>query len=721
MFELSPQIPQTFLIVLLACAAFAAYWRVSRKRDVHPLDFLWLLPAVAALIAAQIWCADGLYESESDPLAVVLLCIAALVEGACALARRPVLDALDAAPEGDRAARARREAARGGIALAALLASCALGWLALELPWNNAIFEIDPVFSTVELLIILGSLAILYFVCQRRGAGMAACVATLSIVGIAQFFVTRFKAASIMPGDLLALGTANEVSGTYTYSVDHLVVLGIACALVAIGICAFVAPSRPRTHEGVFGNVLGNVTAALVVGSLFWSGVTMDYGEAFDTRVDYWDSVTYYKRHGFLPSFVKVLQDIPIERPKGYSDEGAAELEEGYAEAYDAGEGSSPRRAAAEQQFDELRPSIVCIMNESFSDLSFLEGLRVGYAGPEFYNSWQGTTLRGDLAVSIQGGGTCNSEFEFLTGTSLAYVGSGKYPYTIYDLSEVPSLAKQLSELGYETTAIHPNLATNWNRETVFEQLGFDEFVDSDEFQESPWYHSGRTDASTYDKILEILRESDDPQFVFDITMQNHSSYTQGNIPADQLRNYAPEGLDESTTAQLNEYLACIDASDRDLRYFVEQLSQLDRPVILLFFGDHQPGITPEIVEAFYPGTDDLTQAALCYQSTYALWANYPIASGTYAEDGSVVPAETVWDYTSPAYLAAMMLDVSGAPLTELQKAQLALRDDLPALSIVGARLADGSWIEADDSRHMPDAYDDLAQITYLEFARKVE
>ena len=73
MFELSPQIPQTFLIVLLACAAFAAYWRVSRKRDVHPLDFLWLLPAVAALIAAQIWCADGLYESESDPLAVVLL------------------------------------------------------------------------------------------------------------------------------------------------------------------------------------------------------------------------------------------------------------------------------------------------------------------------------------------------------------------------------------------------------------------------------------------------------------------------------------------------------------------------------------------------------------------------------------------------------------------------------------------------------------------------
>ena len=79
-----------------------------------------------------------------------------------------------------------------------------------------------------------------------------------------------------------------------------------------------------------------------------------------------------------------------------------------------------------------------------------------------------------------------------------------------------------------------------------------------------------------------------------------------------------------------------------------------------------------------------------------------------------------VWDNTSTAYLAAMTLDAIGAPLTDFQKAQLAARAEIPAVSLVGTRLADGTWLE-NDSRRMADAYDDLSQITYLEFATKVE
>lgn len=750
MFELSPQVPLLALLALSVAAALTVHARAARKAPLHLLDLAWLLPAVCALVAAAVWCGEGLYESESDPLPIALLIVAALAEGACALARRPALDAIDAAQEAGRAARARAEAVRGGIALAAILGSCALGWVALELPWNPSLLQIDPAFSSVELLVILGLLVLLYFACQRRGAGMAVAVCALNLVGIAQFFVTRFKVSSIMPGDLLALGTAAEVSGGYTYSVDSFVVLATCCALVACGLCAFVAPSRPRSREGVFGNVMGNAVALLTAGSLAWSGLSVDLGEALDVRVDYWDSIGFYRTHGFLPSFLMVLQDMALERPEGYSDEGAARTEERYASAHDTGEGASARRAAAEQQFEEVQPSIVCIMNESFSDLSSLDGLRVGYTGPAFYNSWQGTTLRGDLAVSVQGGGTCNTEFEFLTGTSLAYVGSGVYPYTVYDLSEVASLPKQLSELGYRTTAIHPNLATNWNRKGAYEALGFDEFIDFDSFDGAAWYHAGVSDAETYDKVLEVLREGSGPQFVFGVTMQNHGGYNTGSIPADQLRGYAPEGLDATTAASLNEYLACIDASDRDLQYFVEQLSALGRPVVLVFFGDHQPNFTPAITEAFYPWEDDFARAVRTYQATYAVWANYPLATGVVegaaadaaggaeaaqpadgaqpadavqpADGAQPAVAQTTWDNTSPAYLAAMTLNAIGAPLTDYQKAQLEVRAQIPALSGIGTRLADGSWIErGDDSAALPRAYDDLAQMTYLEFARKVE
>ena len=722
MFLPSSKFPAAVIVALLVAASLVVRHRIVSKQRLHPLDFAWLLPALAACVATIAWVHGGLYESGSDGLAIVLVSLAALAEGTCALVRRPVLDALDVDPEAGRAARVRGEAIRAGIAVVALLASCVLGWIALELPWNPNLLQIEPLYSMIELLIILGALVLLYLVGQRRGAGMAVGVGVLTIVGIAQFFVARFKSSAIMPGDLLALGTAAEVSGGYTYSVDRSVILAIACALVAVGLCAFVAPSRPRSREGVFGNVMGNVVATLIVGCLFWSGVTMDYGRAFGMWVDYWDSVTSYQKHGFLPSFVKVLQDLPIKQPESYSDAEAAELEASYAAAYDAGEGSSERRAAAEQQFDETKPSIVCIMDESFSDLSFLDGLRSGYEGPEFYSNWQDTLLRGDLGVSVQGGGTCNTEFEFLTGVPLASVGSGKYPYTLYSLAEAPSIAKQLSALGYETTAIHPNAATNWNRLKVYEDLGFDEFIDFEDFGENPgWLHSGVSDEGTFNKVLEVLGESDDPQFIFAITMQNHSSYTQNDIPAEWLRNYTPEGLDEQTTAELNEYLGCIDASDHALEQLVAQLSELDRPVVLVFFGDHQPNFTPTIVDTFYPEQDNLSRTVKKYQATYAVWTNYEVAGSAAEGQSDDAPAQA-GGYTGPAYLAAMTLDAVGGPLTEYQKALLTARSELTCVSLFGMRLADGTWVASDGSSGtIPSSYADLSKITYLEFARKVE
>ena len=83
------------------------------------------------------------------------------------------------------------------------------------------------------------------------------------------------------------------------------------------------------------------------------------------------------------------------------------------------------------------------------------------------------------LYVSAFGGGTCNTEFEYLTGNSMAFLGTGTYPYTIYDLTRTETLSQQFKDLGYDTTAIHPNHGTNWNRENVYSAFGFDNFLPS--------------------------------------------------------------------------------------------------------------------------------------------------------------------------------------------------------------------------------------------------
>ena len=726
MLESTPLIPIVALGLLVAGVVLVVRRDLDRGARPRPWDLAWAVPAALVLLACAVVCSLGLYERAHDGLTLAILSAAALVEGACALLRRPVLDTLDRLAGRGETWRARTEALRAAAAAGCVIFSCALGWVALELPWNGSILSMGPTFSALEALIILVFLVLLFFVSQRRGAGVAAGVWALWVTGVAQYFVARFKEAAILPNDLLALGTAAEVSGGYVFSVNHLVALGTAAALLATAACAFAVPSRCAAREDLRRNVLGNAAAALVAAGCLWGVVSTDFGEAYGLEIAYWNSLSSYESHGFLPSFIKVAQDLPIERPQGYSDEAAAQTEGAYAAAYDAGRGSSPERAAAEEQFDQVRPSVVCIMNETFSDLSIYDGLGVGYAGPTFYRSWASdprTVGSGSLAVSVLGGGTCNTEFELLTGVPLAYVGNGKYPFMLYDLEQSPSLPAQLSELGYTTTAIHPNQPGNWNRSTVYEALGFDEFLSYDdfktgtgdqEFEGVSFYHGAVSDGETYGKILELLREDDQPQFIFDVTMQNHGGYLQSNVPIEDLPGYEPAGLDAQTTAELGEYLACISASDRDLERFVSELATLDRPVIVIFFGDHQPDFSNELAAALLPDADEAQAARLVYSTTYTIWANYDVAGS-----GGTGAAT---DPSSPSYLAAMALDAAGAPLTDYQKAQLAARGEIRALSLVGTELSDGTWVPLEEEdASLPAAYDDLAQITYLEFASKVE
>lgn len=230
-------------------------------------------------------------------------------------------------------------------------------------------------------------------------------------------------------------------------------------------------------------------------------------------------------------------------------------------------------------------------MNETFADMSVFDGIRsAGYEGPRQYNSLAGVIQRGPLIVSVCGG-TANSEFEFLTGNSMAFMGTGKYAYQLYDLSEVDSLVKQFEELGYASAAMHPQDPVNWKRSTAYEQLGFDEFLSISDFEGAPVYHAGVTDAATYDKIIELLERNDAPQLIFDVTMQNHGGYGADSVPAEDVVQLDIPGVSPEVAMPLGVYLACIERSDSDVAYFIQRLQALDRPVVLVFFGDHQPGM----------------------------------------------------------------------------------------------------------------------------------
>lgn len=560
--------------------------------------------------------------------------------------------------------------------------------LGLEVPSNHNLLWMYPLCLLLEVSLVTALLAGTFFLLQRRAALAGFLAFALFLIGIAEYFVITFKSMPITPGDLTALSTAAAVAGTgYTYTLSAYCLIGMALmgvSLVCLQAAALVCPEAARRGRRAI--AINLIVAVACLGGVTAHVTLIDYYHTLSIQVYTWRPLESYYRQGFLPAFISGAQTIRPPRPTDYTTDDAEALIEDYAEQYDAGDGASDERTAAEQQFDEEQPTVIAIMNETFSDLSIYQQMHAGYEGPEYFKSISDCVSRGKLYVSAYGGGTANTEYEFLTGNSMANLGSGVYPYTIYNLMDTENLAAQFKNLGYDTTAMHPNHATNWNRENVYEDFGFDQFLAIDDFQDAETLRGMVTDRATYDKILELLDDNENPQFIFDVTMQNHSGYDTGLVPVDKQLNLSIDGVYDS---EVNEYVSLIQESDRALEYFIEQLSQLDRKVVVVFFGDHQPFFPSTYNDLWFTDEDAATHQMRLWQTDYIIWANYDVA-------GSDQTSEV--DDLSTNYLAAELMNLIGAPMSDYQKAQVVLRESLPAINSSGYEDAAGTWYLTGDT-----------------------
>lgn len=592
-----------------------------------------------------------------------------------------------------------------------LVIVCILSFISIELPWNELVGSMAVSFALVNLSVIFIILLMCYALGQRTGVLAAVAVMGFAALGVAQHFVVDYKGASIMPSDLTALSTAAEVSGGLSFELEPLILASIALAAVSCTLLAFVAPLPCGTKRvqrvNLAANLTGALALALVAGGLFGSVDFCSLGFTYN----YWISVDPYKEQGFMGSFVTLLQLMEVPEPEQYDAAEARALEESLAQAYDETLGADPARLAAEQQFEALKPTVITIMCETFADLSEFNGLGVGYQGPLRVKSISDAVASGFTYPSVQGGGTCNSEFEYLTSSSMAFVGESVYPYTTYDLSHVPSLARQFSDLGYDTVAIHPAAATNWNRDGAYQGLGFDEFLDISDFpDDAAYFHSGVSDAAMYDLVLETVADDASPTFVMGVTMQNHMSYEQNNIPQELRGPTAYPGIDAVTSGKMAEYIGCIEESDRALADFIEKLRMLDRPVVLVFFGDHQPNISTPFNDYYFPDDPELVHTERTHKTPYFIWANYDLAGSDQISSLSDCGLNG---------LAARLLHAIGAPLSDYQKAEMVAMQEVPVMNGAGYRRADGVWCTYDD-RNRTRVVNELENIQYLELGSKL-
>ena len=501
--------------------------------------------------------------------------------------------------------------------------------------------------------------ALYYPLCAVTARPALSCVVLhllLGLWGAANYFVSVFRGSPVLPWDLTALGTAAAVSGSYDFTPTWRMVL--ALVLIALLAAALVLLRRagllplPRRRLPLRAGCLAAGLLCLI--PVLRPQLLGDFG----VRTDVWDQAGAYRTGGTVAVFLRNTEFMSVEEPDGVTYERLSQI-------------MSQVSPADTPQVGAERPNIVAIMNESWADFEEFGQLSLTQSVTDFIRSLD-NAVWGHAYTSVFGAGTSASEFEFLTGNSMAFLPSGSIPYQQYILDESPSLASLLRDQGYRTLAFHPGERTSWQRNQAYPLLGFQDFKcgeDMDVPQEMA--HGYVSDRSDFQQIIWEFehKQAGEPLFLFNVTIQNHGSYTDPDYPAQVQLTDAPGAY-----PMAEQYLTLVNETDQAFQLLVDYFSQYDEPTLIVMFGDHQPSVEQAFLDKAYGVVQDemsMEQYMDKFRVPFVIWTNYPLEL-----EG---PADTSLNFLGQYLLryAGIESDSYGQYLWDLQT-------QLPAITFVG-------------------------------------
>ena len=503
--------------------------------------------------------------------------------------------------------------------------------------------------------------------------------------GTANYYVSLFRGTPILPWDFTALGTAAAVADSYQFSISRQ--MGISLILLALLFLLL----RRRMKSGRFrpsqNRLRARAAYLCAIVACAYPVLQPNALETFGVRTDVWDQSGSYSKDGALAVFLRNTQFMSVEPPQDPSAQNVQRIAQQVA----------PVEPAVST---DTRPNIIAIMNESWADFESFGNLSLSESVTDFIDSLD-NCIRGQCYTSVFGAGTSASEFEFLTGNSMAFLPSGSIPYQQYILEPSSSLASLLKENGYRTLAFHPGERTSWQRNQAYPLLGFDRFKCVEDMDVPITEEHGYvSDQSSFEQIIYEF-EHKSPQerlFLFNVTIQNHGSYTVENYPAQVQLTDQP-----GRYPMAEQYLTLANKTDESFKLLVDYFSRQQQPTIILMFGDHQPSVEQEFLDKAYGVTQDqmtMEQYMGRYQTPFLIWANYPLP-------------QTELPVSSLNFLGQHLLSLSGIRNSVYGDYLSGFEQQLPAFTFVGYMDADGKAYSHLESNRYDSLIEDYRAFAY--------
>lgn len=508
----------------------------------------------------------------------------------------------------------------------------------------------------------------------------------IAALGIANCFVISFRGMALSAADLFSVETAMTVASEYTYELDWYMFTEIFCTFI---ICVISLKLKGGRMAIPAVRVLLMGMCAVLGFGYYYICCETDFLEDHDIRSQGFTHQLRYKEFDMLFTTLCTCFYLSADKPDDYSLDRVKEIAAEYLDAA-AGSGTSDNTSdyTAVATTESQQPNLIVIMNESFADYSDIgKGLDLSEDCMPFIHSLTENTIKGTAYASIYGGNTPNSEYEFLTGNTMAFLPASSVGFNLFVRGDMPSLASQYSDAGYYALAMHPYRGYNYRRHIVYPQIGFDNYYNRDDFSNPAYIRSYISDKSLFDRIrteFRLNRRGSSPFFSYNVTMQNHSGYSASNQRnlGNEIQVLNPE-VDQTKT---NIYVNLIKETDKAFESLVNYFKEVKDPTIILMFGDHQANLGEDTYEYLLGDESQLTQEELMekYKVPFIIWANYDIE-------------EEVIEQTSINYLYSIMADRLGLSMTGYQKYLLDLRSEIPVINTLGYWGADGNFYELED------------------------
>ena len=574
----------------------------------------------------------------------------------------------------------------------ALFVSCK----ALALKTSSFIYLLLSLDGALNLFVLTALLFTLYLIINRTKYATLSFMIIALVFSIANYLLVQFRNSPLVAADFSSIGTAMDVAANYTIAFTKGSFWMIITAVIYICLTILL-----KSYKGLN---LKKRSALLLIYFLFagcgyWLFLSKN-AVANRVYISGFDAKRSYTIHGSPLGFVLTIKAIRIEKPEDYSLELVNSITSEYESDKAVSSGDKTKR-----------PNIIAIMNEAYSDLSYVAPFRTTGDYMPFYNSLKDNTIKGRLHTSVFGGNTANTEYEFLTGNTLAFMPMRIVAYNSKVKENAPSINRNLQDNGYGgSIAFHPGMKNSYNRDVVYKNFGFKKYISLENLKNPKKIRAYVSDEYDFNRIITEYnnykeKKSDKPFWLFNVTIQNHSDFKYSSGVVDKQVRIIDEAARQE---QAEQYLNLIKKTDEALEKLIAYYSAINEPTVIVMFGDHQPRVEDTFytaIESHGKYNSSLDRIEHRYQVPFMIWANYDIK-----EESDI--------NISANYLGAFLMEKLELPMTGYEKYLMDLYKKVPVITSVCNIDKDGNISKNDDVKNYSK---ELKQYQCLEYNNVVD